>query len=206
VTELRNIAALLFDLGGVVLDISFTRVLQSWSNHSRLGIDEIERRFEMDEPYRRHERGEIQAREYFTHLRQILELEASDEEIAKGWNDLFIDEITLTLDHIAAINTKLPCYAFTNSNPTHQEFWTATFPNAVDAFEQVFVSSEMGLRKPDREAFEAIAAATGNRLEETLFFDDTEENVIGARAAGMPAILVKSHADVERALAAIAPL
>ena len=79
----------------------------------------------------------------------------------------------------------------------------AAFPTAIDAFEQIFVSSEMGMRKPEREAFEAIAAVTGNRLDEILFFDDTEENVVGARVAGMPAVLVNSHADIEQALAEI---
>ena len=202
-TQSQNITALLFDLGGVIIDIDFTRALQSWSNHSRLSIDEIERRFKMDEAFQRHERGEIECREYFTHLRLILELEASDDEISQGWNAIFVEEITATIDYIAAIRTELPCYAFTNSNPTHQDFWTAAFPTAMDVFEQIFVSSEMGLRKPEREAFEAIAAATGNRLDEILFFDDTEENVVGARVAGMPAVLVNSHVDIEQALAEI---
>jgi putative hydrolase of the HAD superfamily len=203
VTASRNISALLFDLGGVIIDIDFTRALQSWSIHSRLSIDEIERRFKMDEAFRRHERGEIECREYFTHLRQILELEASDAEIRQGWNAIFVDQITATIDYIVAIRTELPCYAFTNSNPTHQDFWMAAFPTAMNAFEQIFVSSEMGLRKPERKAFEAIAAATGNRLDEILFFDDSEENVIGARVAGMPAVLVNSHADIEQALSEI---
>jgi HAD superfamily hydrolase (TIGR01549 family) len=203
VTDSRNITALLFDLGGVIIDIDFTRALQSWGNHSRLSIDEIERRFKMDEAFQRHERGEIECCEYFTHLRLTLELEASDDEIKQGWNAIFVEEITATTDYIATIRTDLPCYAFTNSNPTHQVFWMTTFPTAMDAFEQIFVSSEMGMRKPEREAFEAIAAATGNRLDEILFFDDTEENVVGARVAGMPAVLVNSHADVEQALAEI---
>ncbi|MCP4332908.1 MAG: HAD family phosphatase [Gammaproteobacteria bacterium] len=199
----RNISALLFDLGGVIIDIDFTRALQSWNKCSRLSIEEIERRFKMDDAFQRHERGEIECHEYFTHLRLTLEIEASDDEIAQGWNAIFIDEITATVDYIAAIRTELPCYAFTNSNPTHQDFWMATFPTAINAFEQIFVSSEMGLRKPEREAFEAISATTGKRLDEILFFDDTEENVVGARAAGMPAVLVNSHADVEQALAEI---
>ena len=199
-TQSQNITALLFDLGGVIIDIDFTRALQSWSNHSRLSIDEIERRFKMDEAFQRHERGEIECHEYFAHLRLTLELEASEDEIAQGWNAIFVDEITATIDYISTIRTALPCYALTNSNPTHQDFWMATFPTAINVFEQIFVSSEMGLRKPEREAFDAIAAATGKRLDEILFFDDTEENVVGARVAGMPAILVNSHVDVEQAL------
>lgn len=205
-TESTNINALLFDLGGVLIDIDFDRALQSWSQSSQLPLTEIRRRFSMDEPYRQHELGEITASDYFAHLRQLIELEATNDEIAQGWNAIFVGEIAATIDYIASAQTRLPCYLFSNTNPTHQAFWTTTFPAALDPFQQIFVSSEMGLRKPDRAAFEAIAAATGLRLDEILFFDDTEENVVGARLTGMPSILVNDHMDVETALTNIGVL
>jgi FMN phosphatase YigB (HAD superfamily) len=205
-TESLKISALLFDLGGVLIDIDFNRALRSWSQSSDLTFDEIERRFAMDEPYRLHERGEIDADEYFAHLRQLLELDASDSDIKQGWNSIFVGEIAATINCIATARETLPCYLFSNTNPTHQAFWTTTFPTALDSFQQIFVSSELGLRKPDREAFEAVAAAMGFRVDETLFFDDTEENVTGARATGMQAVQVNSHADVELALRDIGAL
>jgi HAD superfamily hydrolase (TIGR01549 family) len=205
-TESPAITALLFDLGGVLIDIDFDRALQRWSHSSQLPLVEITRRFSMDEPYRQHELGEIPASDYFAHLRQLLELEASDEEIAHGWNAIFVGEIAATIDCIATAREDLPCYLFSNTNPTHQAYWETAFPAALDSFQQIFVSSEMGLRKPDRAAFEAIAAATGFDLGEILFFDDTEENIIGAKQAGMPAILVNDHTDVENALTNIGVL
>ena len=205
-TESTNINALLFDLGGVLIDIDFSRALLSWSHGSQLPLPEITRRFSMDEPYRQHEMGEIAASDYFAHLRQLLELEATDNEIKQGWNAIFVGEVAATIDYVENAQANFPCYLFSNTNPTHQAFWTKFFPAALDPFQQIFVSSEMGLRKPDRAAFEAVAAATGFRLDEILFFDDTEENVIGARLAGMPATLVNSHADVEIALTDIGAL
>jgi HAD superfamily hydrolase (TIGR01549 family) len=205
-TESPDITALLFDLGGVLIDIDFDRALQRWSHSSQLPLVEITRRFSMDEPYRQHELGEIPASDYFAHLRQLLELEASDEEIVHGWNAIFVGEIAATIDCIATARENLPCYLFSNTNPTHQAYWETAFPAALDSFQQIFVSSEMGLRKPDRAAFEAIAAATGFDLGEILFFDDTEENIIGAKQAGMPAILVNDHTDVENALTNIGVL
>ncbi|MCP4979435.1 MAG: HAD-IA family hydrolase [Gammaproteobacteria bacterium] len=62
------------------------------------------------------------------------------------------------------------------------------------------------MRKPDRVAFDAIADNTGISLGKMLFFDDTEENVDGARAAGMRAVHVKTHSDVKKALADIGAL
>jgi len=202
----RNISALLFDLGGVLIDIDFERALLRWSNQSHLPVAELRRRFAMDEAYKQHERGEIPASEYFAHLRQTLELDAADTDIALGWNDIFVGEIKATIGYVARAQTKLPCYLFSNTNPTHQAFWSSTFPTAIESFQRIFVSSELGLRKPERAAFEAIAAETGFRLDETLFFDDSKENIAGARLAGMPSVLVRDHADVATALTGIGVL
>jgi putative hydrolase of the HAD superfamily len=205
-TELRNISALLFDLGGVLIDIDFERALLRWSNQSHLPVTELRRRFSMDEAYQQHERGEIPANEYFAHLRQILELDASDTDIERGWNDIFVGEIATTISYVASVKTKLPCYLFSNTNPTHQVFWSNNFPTAIESFQRIFVSSELGLRKPDPQAFEAIATETGFRLDETLFFDDSEENVTAARRTGMPSVLVRDHSDVAIALTSIGVL
>jgi len=70
-------------------------------------------------------------------------------------------------------------------------------------FRKVFVSFELGRRKPERAAFEAIAAVIGVPLDRILFFDDTLANVEGARSIGMAAVLVRSPADVSEALAAL---
>lgn len=202
----RNIEGLLFDLGGVVIEIDFERALQAWNQWTLLSIEEMRDRFKMDEAYERHERGEVEAAEYFTHLRKALQLEASDADIASGWNAIFLNEIEETVNYIRAVNNDLPCFAFTNSNPTHQISWMSNFPRVVESFHQIFVSSELGLRKPEREAFEAIADATGIGLEAILFFDDTEENVKGAQAIGMHAVHVRGHVDVKRALSGIGAL
>jgi putative hydrolase of the HAD superfamily len=202
----RNIEGLLFDLGGVVIEINFECAFQVWKRWTLLSIEEMRHRFKMDEEYEQHERGEIEASAYFSHLRNILELEASDSAIASGWNAIFLNEIVETVNYIQAVKNKFPCFAFTNSNPTHQISWMSAFPRVVESFEQIFVSSELGLRKPEREAFEAIANATGVGLDAMLFFDDSLENINGAQTAGMPAIHVKGHLDVKQALSEIGAL
>jgi HAD superfamily hydrolase (TIGR01509 family) len=56
-------------------------------------------------------------------------------------------------------------------------------------------SSELRLRKPEPETFEAIADSMNITLDAILFFDDSEENIRGAQAVGMHAIHVKEHSD-----------
>ena len=135
----RNIEGLLFDFGGVLVEIDFERALQEWNQWTLLSIEELRQRFKMDEAYVKHERGEIEASEYFTHLRNVLELEANDSEIILGWNAIFLNEIVETVDYVQAVKEKLPCFAFTNSNPTHQDYWMSAFPRVVESFQKIFV-------------------------------------------------------------------
>jgi putative hydrolase of the HAD superfamily len=70
-------------------------------------------------------------------------------------------------------------------------------------FTAVFVSSTIGLRKPDAEAFRFVVNEIGAPPGRVLFFDDNLANVEGARACGLQTALVKSPADVAGALAAV---
>jgi hypothetical protein len=69
-----------------------------------------------------------------------------------------------------------PVYAFTNSNPSHQSVWSTKLELELTSFRSVFVSSELGMRKPDRDAYLEVAARAGHHLSEFLFFDDSPEN------------------------------
>jgi putative hydrolase of the HAD superfamily len=69
-------------------------------------------------------------------------------------------------------------------------------------FKRIFVSSTIGLRKPEAEAFEYVVEQIGVPACRILFFDDLIQNVEGARACGLQAVHVMSSADVKDALAA----
>lgn len=199
--------ALLFDLGGVVIDIDFERVLRAWQPMSRLPPDALKQAFCFDAHYERHERGEITGGQYFAHLASALGLQASVDEIAEGWNAVFVGEILETTRLIQTLRARVPCHAFTNTNATHQAGYSRLFPGLKDSFERIFASHEIGLRKPERRAFEHVAQAIGVPPASILFFDDAPANVEGARAAGLQAVLVRTPGDIRAALdaAGLAP-
>ena len=198
----RGIEALLFDLGGVLLEIDFERVYRHWARRSRLSVDEIRARFSVDDAYQGHERGEVDAAGYFDHLRRLLQLECSDAEIAAGWNAVFVGRIEPALAQVRQARAHLPCYCFTNTNPTHQAAWSGGYPELASLFDEIFVSSELGMRKPERRAYEAVVRRMGVDPARVLFFDDLAQNIEGARAAGMQAVLVRGPDDIREGLAA----
>ena len=195
--------ALLFDLGGVLVDIEFDRALRAWAPYSLLSIDELRRTFSFDLQYERHERGEIGAAEYFDHLASSLKLTASRAEIESGWNSVFVGELSETRRMVETVREALPCYAFTNTNATHMAAWSALFPQVAQAFDRVFASHEIGLRKPERAAFEHICRVIGVEAPSIAFFDDLLENVQAASEAGLKGVLVRSPEDVASALGAL---
>jgi putative hydrolase of the HAD superfamily len=192
--------ALLFDLGGVLIDIDFDLAFQAWSRHSSLPLAALRQRLLFDEPYERHERGEIVAHEYFAHLASSLQLTATPDEIATGWNAIFRGEIAPTLDRVARARRTLPCYVLTNTNATHMACWAARFPSVATGFDRIFASHEIGLRKPERAVFDHVCRETGVAPQSLLFFDDTPANVDAAASYGLPSVLVRGPADVARAL------
>ena len=201
--NLRPTRALIFDLGGVLIEFDFKRAFSAWKDISRLSLEELQRSFRFDEMYEQHERGEITASRYFAHLRDKLALADDLDRIAQGWNAIFSAEIGPTLRLIAAVRANIPCYAFTNTNQSHQETWMRMFPAVATSFEKVFASHEIGLRKPELRAFAYIANELDLPVDELLFFDDLQENVDGAKAAGLQAVLVRTPEDVRNALEAI---
>lgn len=198
----RKPDALLFDLGGVLIDIDFDRAFEAWEPISRLSLDEIKRTFAFDRAYQRHERGEISATDYYEHLSGVLQLENDHVAIARGWNAIYVGEIRETTAMVQTMRKQLPCYAFTNTNAAHMEAWSRMFPAVVDSFDEIFASHLIGLRKPEQRAFDHIAERIGVAHEAIVFFDDLADNVEAASAAGLQGVLVRSPQDVRRALCA----
>jgi glucose-1-phosphatase len=198
--EPGSVRALLFDLGGVVVAFDFGRVFQFWALRAGCDPSTLEDRFSLDDAYERHERGEIPASAYFAALRQSLKIELSDQQFTDGWNDVYLGLVPGIGDLLSIAGQHLPLFAFTNSNPTHKSTWERLYVNDLKPFDTIFVSSDLGYRKPDPEAFNLVARNMGFEPREVLFFDDSPDNVEGARTVGMQAVVVHSIADVRRTL------
>jgi len=194
------VEALLFDLGGVIMDVDFSRVTRRWADHAGCDPAELHARYAPDEDYRRHERGAISDEAYWAALRGTLGIDISDAQFLDGWNAIFDGVIPGVADWLPSACARLPSYAFSNTNPAHEVFWSAAYADTLKPLRKVFVSSRIGLRKPDREAFAYAARAMDVAPRHILFFDDALANVEGARAAGLQAVHVRSNADVKAAL------
>src|SRR6478752_8913944 len=196
--------ALLFDLGRVVLDIDFNKTLACWAAHAGREPAQFVGRFSSrDDAYRRHERGEISDAEFFAALRTALGVDLSDAQFLEGWNALFAGVVPGIAPLLKRAAKRLPLYAFSNTNAAHVEHFSAAYAEVLGDFREVFLSSAIGLRKPDAAAYDHVVKAIGVPAHRIVFFDDLPENIEGARARGLSAVHVTSLGDVADALAAL---
>ena len=190
---------LLFDLGGVVIDIDFNRVFEVWAGLAGCSGAEIRGRFRMDDRYKAHETGTITEAEFYAGLRQSLQISLTDAQFRQGWNAIFKGEVAGIGALLAQLAPHYALYAFSNTNETHRRHMMAHYAAVLGHFRHVFISSDMGVRKPDAAAFQWVIRDLQVAAADILFFDDTQENVDGAKACGLQSVLVKSLKDVENA-------
>jgi glucose-1-phosphatase len=192
--------ALLFDLGRVVIDIDLTKALACWAGHAGCAPSDIAARYAADEVYFDHERGKVSDEAFFDNLRRRLGITITDEQFLEGWNSIFAGEMEGIGPLLERASQHLPLYAFSNTNRAHVASFTKTYAEVLKHFREVYLSSTIGLRKPDAEAFDHVVNAMGVPASRIVFFDDLADNIKGARASGLRAVHVTSTRDIADAL------
>jgi FMN phosphatase YigB (HAD superfamily) len=195
--------ALLFDLGRVVIDIDFNKTVECWAGHAGCEPGDLIGRFARDELYHRHEKGEISDAKFFEGLRASLGIGLSDAQFLEGWNAIFAGEMPGIAPLLARASKRLPLYAMSNTNAAHVEHFSQAYAGLLGHFREIFLSSTIGLRKPDPEAYDHVVRAISLPARRIVFFDDLAENIEGARARGLMTVHVTSPDVVAEALAAL---
>lgn len=200
-----QVKALLFDLGRVVIDIDFARVVASWAHSAGCEPDIVAQGFAMrvrgGAAFAQHERGEITDSAFFDAVRTALALDLDETALREGWNDIFVGEMPGMEALLRQCAVRYPLYALSNTNPAHQAVFTVRYTGVLAHFRKLYLSHQMGLRKPEPAIYRAVAEDLGLAPNEILLFDDLADNVAAARAVGMHAVLAESINDVAAALA-----
>ncbi|MGY3118243.1 FMN phosphatase YigB (HAD superfamily) [Bradyrhizobium sp. S3.14.4] len=139
----------------------------------------------------------------FDSLRVSLGIGISDAQFLEGWNAIFAGEMPDIAELLPRAAKQLPLYAFSNTNRPHVDHFSKEYAALLGHFRELYLSSSIGLRKPDVEAFDHVVAAIGVPANRIVFFDDLAENIEGARSRGLTTVHVTSPRDVGNALKAL---
>ncbi|NCI45062.1 HAD family hydrolase [Sediminibacterium soli] len=185
--------SLIFDLGGVILDIDFALTHQAFELEGVEGFERLYSQQAASPFFVDFEKGEKTAQQFFDHIRNICGCPLSDETIRRCWNALIIGFDPAKIDWLGKLTAKYQVFLFSNTNIIHyqefaKQFYTLKGRDFNDLFVKAYYSHEMGLRKPDPQSYQSILTEQGLQAAETLFIDDTLKNIEAAKELGLQTI------------------
>lgn len=189
--DIRTIDTVLFDLGGVLLDVDYNRTVQVFAQNGVHDFDALYTKAKQDHLFDHFETGSISPAEFRNEVRKRTKSSISDGQINDCWNAMLGSLPTKRLEMIAALRQRMPVRLLSNTNAIHVEAFTRILKeeNGIEDFKSLFdgayYSNELGLRKPNTEVFHHVLKKHGEKPERTLFIDDTLHHVDGARKAGL---------------------
>lgn len=188
----HDIKNLLFDLGGVILNIDYNRPVEEFA---KLGAQHFEKVFSQSSQspiFDRFERGEITPAEFRSHLRKYLPEKISDSEIDQAWCSILGDLPSKRIVQLKQLkNNGYRLFLLSNTNSIHIKGFTKYLDETYgkhlfkELFEKVYFSSQIGVRKPTKKVFEYVLKENDLKANETFFIDDSKQHVDGAAKAGL---------------------
>lgn len=184
---------IIFDLGGVILDLDFERMTQQFY---KLGIPDFEDYFTLKKQvdfFEALELGLITPEGFCDRLREEAKVDVDNEAIEEAWNLILKDFSSERMNYLERISEKYNIFLFSNTNSIHAKCFEKrcleqTGRTLESYFKQVFYSNSLHLRKPDMVAFKEVLERSGLQAAETLFIDDNLANIVGAQKVGLQTI------------------
>lgn len=187
-----KIQNIIFDLGGVVLDIDYNLTLTKLkqlgiylpSHIALTGEDEIFNLFDC---------GLISPKEFRERVYKTFKVSIPDHEFDEAWNNLLLNWDVNRLNLIEQLGRHCRVFLLSNTNSIHYEYYNKrlielTGKGLKDYFYKAYLSFEVGLRKPQPEIFKLVMDENGLNPAHTLFIDDTQEHVKAAKGLGINAV------------------
>jgi glucose-1-phosphatase len=195
-----SIKNVIFDLGGVILDLDVNQTYQQFAVLSGKTVDQLKAKAANVTFFEEFERGLISDTAFRDQLRLFLGIDLSDEQIDNGWNAMLLDLSVARLDLLKKIRLNFRIFLLSNTNNIHLQAFNdivrATIGDQLfgNYFEKDYYSHLLGMRKPDREIFQYVLHQNGLKAEETLFLDDSVLNLQGAATLGVQTFHIQ-HPD-----------
>jgi glucose-1-phosphatase len=190
-----SLTAIIFDLGGVVLNIDYNRCIEEFKKLGEEHFEELYTKSHQDKIFDQLEMGKISAADFRAYMKKFLHPSVPPSEIDRAWNALLLDLPKHRIDLLLELKKKYRIYLFSNTNEIHMEGFRKIIGKAYgdpDLLEKVFhktyYSHLIGLRKPHPEAFRHILHEQGLKPAETLFIDDSIQHIEGASSIGIQTI------------------
>ncbi|KEO75330.1 HAD family hydrolase [Anditalea andensis] len=208
--NLKNIDFLIFDLGNVIIDIDIPLTIRSLKEELSEEDFHLAENFFLSDVHAHFETGIVDETAFREKVRSDFKKDWPDEKIDTIWNALLLHIPYERMSLLQELKNYYTICMLSNTNSIHykkveeilhRDCGMQTFSSI---FDKLFLSYEMGYKKPDPAIYEEMIRQLNTTADKCLFFDDLEANIIAANNAGLhtyqinhPKALVEFFSNVQ---------
>ncbi len=200
---MRNIKTIIFDFGGIILNIDYYKTSNAFNNLGVASFDDMYSQKNADPLFSNLEEGKLNEEEFYESFKRSANLQLTNQEIEDAWNAMLLGYRKKALDTLKSIKHKYRLFLLSNTNIIHMQAFNKIYEDEVgqgcltDYFDKIYYSHEIGFRKPNAEAYEYVLKENNLSPAETLFIDDSVQNINAASALGVQTVLLKEGMGIQ---------
>ncbi len=197
-TSVRHI---LLDFGGVLFNINFDRMQARMAEMSPSGAGILYDKKSQHEAFTLLEIGKIEGTDFASQLKEAYGLTGSIQEIIDTWNYLLVGIYDGREALVGQLAKQYDLALLSNTNAVHFAHFAKESQGVFSQLQHLFLSYEMGMRKPNDDIYLTALEQMGWKASETLFVDDSIQNIEAAQSLGIQTFWVEQASDFERMVA-----
>lgn len=200
----KNIKNILFDFGGVIVNLNKQNALNRFKEIGFADIDNYINEYRQDGIFLEYEEGKLNDKEFYAEFRRLAgRNNISEEDIDSAWLAFLSGIPDYKFELLKELRKKYKVYLLSNTNPSVMKWAQSTdfSPEGKPLeyfFDKCYLSYQLGCAKPDRKIYEAIIKDSGMNPNETLFFDDGKANIEMAEKLGFQVYLTNQDEDLRK--------
>ena len=189
---MKNIKAIIFDLGAVILNIDYQNTINAFSKLGVKNASSFYSKKVQTNLFNQIETGDITVEKFLTELQKETN-NASINQVAEAWNAMLLDLPENRLTLIQSLKKEYSIYLLSNTNTIHidafkKKLRKVNWKKFCNLFDKMYLSHELGLRKPNVAIFEYLLKEQNLQAHEVFFIDDSPQHIEGANKLG-----IKTH-------------
>ena len=200
---MQGIKHIIFDLGGVLLNIDYQLTEQAFIDAGITHFHELYTQLHQTPVFEQLEMGKITADEFITALQQTSAVPLSADAVINAWNAMLLDFPLRRLQLLQQLRLHYDLFLLSNTNEIHEQAFNKSLmqnngiPDLRVMFDRAYYSHRVGLRKPMPEIFLLVLNENGLEPAHTLFIDDSPQHIAAAKDLGIQTIYLQKGMTIE---------
>lgn len=200
---IKGIRHIIFDLGGVLLNLDYSLTEKAFVDLGVENFPQIYSQLKQSTLFDDFEVGKISATDFLQSIKDEAGINVTDDDIIMAWNAMLLDLPKRRLQILEQLRRHYDLILLSNTNEIHEEAFNKIIYDAHgisyigEFFDRTYLSHRVGMRKPNTDVFEKILSDNGLQPEHTLFIDDSPQHIEGAKSLGIQTIWLQKGMTIE---------